>query len=306
MAVHVAGERLLAAVHDLDRAARVEGEHRAVDLHGEVLTAAERAADPGEMDAHLLGRKVEAGRHLVAIDVQPLRRHVDVHAALAVGHRQPRLRAEKGLVLDADLVEALDAHLALRDRVAVADGHGADHVRPGVVHVAVAVRRRIRVERRLLGRALRVDDELERLVRDGDLLGGAARLLRVLGRDERDGLAEVPHAVDRQHRLVGKLEPVLLVARHVLVCEDSVDTGHRHGCRDVDPRDARVCMRTAHGVAPEHAGRGEIARVRELARRLRNPVDARGALADAAELELSPGGGAHVPAAMRTASRIFW
>ena len=48
--VHVAGERLLAVVDDLHRPVRVQREQRAVDLHREVLAAAERAADAGEVD----------------------------------------------------------------------------------------------------------------------------------------------------------------------------------------------------------------------------------------------------------------
>ena len=106
MAVDVAGERLLAVVDDLHRPARVEGEHRAVDLHREVLAAAERAADAGEVDPHLLRREPEAGRHLVAVDVQPLRCNVDVDTALAVRDGESRLRAEERLILDADVVDA--------------------------------------------------------------------------------------------------------------------------------------------------------------------------------------------------------
>ena len=89
MTVDVAGERLGAVVDHLHGAARVEGQHRAVDLHREVFAAAEGAADAGEMDAHLLGREPQAGRDLVAVDVQPLGRDVQVDAAGAVGHRQP-------------------------------------------------------------------------------------------------------------------------------------------------------------------------------------------------------------------------
>ena len=87
MAVDVADEPLLAAVDDLHRTARVQREHRAVDLHRQVLAPAERAADARQVDAHLLGRQAEARRHLVAVDVQPLRRDVDVDAALAVRAR---------------------------------------------------------------------------------------------------------------------------------------------------------------------------------------------------------------------------
>ena len=96
----------------------------------------------------------------------------------------------------------------------------------------------------LLGRALHVGDGLERLVLDADLLGGAARLLGVLGGDERDRLAEVAHAVDREHRLVGELEPVALLAGNVLVREHGMDAGHRDRLGDVD-RDG--CARARAG-----------------------------------------------------------
>ena len=97
-------------------AARVQREQRAVHLHREVLAAAERAADAGQVDAHLLGRQAEAGRDLVAVDVQPLRGDVDVDAALAVGHGEARLRAEERLILDADLVLAAHDDLARSHR----------------------------------------------------------------------------------------------------------------------------------------------------------------------------------------------
>ena len=54
MSVDVADEGLLAAVHDLDRPVRVQGEQRSVELHGEVLAPTERPADSREMDPHLL------------------------------------------------------------------------------------------------------------------------------------------------------------------------------------------------------------------------------------------------------------
>ncbi len=104
--VDMADERLGAAVDDAHGALRVQRQQRAVDLHREVLAPAERAADAGQVDAHLLGREAEAGRDLVAVDVQPLRRDVDVDAALAVGHGEPGLGAEEGLILDPDLVLA--------------------------------------------------------------------------------------------------------------------------------------------------------------------------------------------------------
>ena len=62
------------------------------------------------------GVEPEARRDLVAVDVQPLRRDVDVDAALAVGNREPRLRPEERLVLDAELVDAADRDVARRRR----------------------------------------------------------------------------------------------------------------------------------------------------------------------------------------------
>ena len=190
--------------------------------------------------------------------------------------------------------------------IAVADDHVPDDVRPRVVAVAVTHRRPVGVERLLLGRPLGVGDELERLVLDAHLLGGAARLLRVLGGDERDRLAVVAHAVDREHRLVGELEPVALRARDVLVREHRVDAGHRQRLRDVDLDDPRMRVRAPHRVAPEHPGRPEVAGVGELALRLRRPVGAR----DDSRRSARPGAVAQswscrAPAASLTASKIL-
>ena len=89
-----------------------------MDLHREVLAPAERAADAGEVDPHLLRLEAEAGRDLVAVDVEPLRRDVDVDAALAVRDRDARLGPEERLVLLADVVDALDRDVRLRVGIA--------------------------------------------------------------------------------------------------------------------------------------------------------------------------------------------
>src|SRR5918996_1696666 len=104
----VADERLLAVVDELDRTAGVEGEHGAVNLHGEVLPPTEGATDAGEVDPHLLLRKGEAGGDLVAIDMEPLRGDVDVDAALPVGD------GEAGL----DIYVATQGLHVARDQVA--------------------------------------------------------------------------------------------------------------------------------------------------------------------------------------------
>jgi len=302
----MADERLLAVVDDLHRPVRVQREHRAVNLHRQVLAASEGAADAGEVDPDLVGLEPQARRHLVAVDVEPLRRDVDVDAALAVRNGEPGLRAEEGLVLDADLVHAGDGDLALRLRVAVTDDERADDVRARIVAVTVAHRRAIRMERFLFRRALRVDDRLERVVLDLDPLRGAARLLRMLGRNECDRLAEVANTVPGQHGLVAELEPVALLSRDVGVRQHGVDAGHRQRLGEVDRTDPRMGVRAPQRVAPEHSRCLQVARVGELAGHLRNAVDARNDLADASELELRCCGLAHVEvAASRTASKIF-
>jgi hypothetical protein len=139
----------------------------------------------------------------------------------------------------------------------------------------------------LLGRPLHLDHRLERLVLDSDRSGGAARLLGLLSGDEGDRLAEVADAVDREHRLVGELESVGLLPGHVLVRHDRVDAGHADGLGDVDREDPRVGVRAANRLPPEHPGRIEVARVRELARDLGDAVLAPHRVADAAELELT-------------------
>ncbi len=307
MAVDVADERLLAVVDDLHGTVRLQGEQRAVDLHRQVLATAEGAAHTREVDSHLLRLQVQARRNLVAVDVQPLRRDVDVDSALAVRHREPGLGPEERLVLDPDLVDPGDRDIALGVGVSVLDDERADDVRTRIVAVAVAHRRPVGMERVLLRRALRIDDELERLVLDADPLGGAARLLRMLGRNERDGLAEVAHALEGEHRLVLELEAVPFLAGNILVREYRVHTGHTDRFRDVDRHDAGVGMWAAHRVTPEHPRRLQITGVGEVTRHLRDPVDPRHALADTAELQLGCSGLAHDKdaAAVRTASKIL-
>jgi hypothetical protein len=221
--------------------------------------------------------------------VEPLGRDVDVDAALAVGYRQPRLRPEERLVLDAELVVAVDGDVAGRLGVAVLDHDRADDVRPRVVAVAVTHRRPLRVEGQLLARALGVDDRFERLIVDLDLLGCAAGLLRMLRGHDRDRLPEVPDAVHREHRLVWELEPVALGARHVFLREHRMNARHRQRGTHLDGAEASVRVRAAQRVTPEHPRCMEVTRVRELAGRLRDRVVAPDALADPTDLELADG-----------------
>ena len=146
----------------------------------------------------------------------------------------------------------------------------ADDVRARVVAVAVAHRRAVRVERLLLGRALGVDDELERLVLDAGSSrprgapapGARPRRARPARRSSGRGRSRAPAGRGTRARSV-------FCARDVGVREHGVDAGHRERLGDVDRDDARVRVRAADRVAPEHPGRPEVARVGELAGRLR-------------------------------------
>src|SRR5437667_361332 len=81
------------------------------------------------VNTHLLRSEAETRCDLVSINVQPLRRDVHINSALAVGHGQPRFRPEERLILNPDVVDAGNGHVALRVGIAVADHEGADDVR---------------------------------------------------------------------------------------------------------------------------------------------------------------------------------
>ena len=59
------------------------------------------------------GGRPRHGATCVSVDVQPLRRDVDVDAALAVRDGKARLRPEERLILDPDVVDTLDGYVAL-------------------------------------------------------------------------------------------------------------------------------------------------------------------------------------------------
>ena len=202
--------------------------------------------------------------------MEPLRGDVDVHSALAVGHRQAGLRAEERLILLPELVVARDGDGALRVGVAVADDDVAHDVGTRVVEVPVAVRPRPVVNRRLLGRPLDVDHGIEGLVLDADPLRRATRLLRIFGSDDGDRLAEVAHTVEGEHRLIGELEPVALLSRDVLVRQYCVHAGERQRVGEIELDDPRVRVRAPQRVPPEHPGGVEVTGVGELTGRLRD------------------------------------
>ncbi len=269
--MHVAEERLFARVHHLDRLAGVQRQHAGVDLHGQVFPGAERAADAGQGDAHLVLGQGEARRDLAPVHVQPLGRHEQVDAAVLGGDRQPGLRAEERLVLHADLVLAADHDVRARVGPAPADPQVADQV-PARVHEGRARRQGL----------ARVGHRREHLVGDGDPGRGPAGHLRVVGRHQCHRLALVPDLVPGQDRLVGVLEPVGLVSRYVIMGQHGGDPGHGQRLADVDPRDQGPGMRAAQGGPPQHPVQPQVGGVGKLPGHLLQPVGAGRALADSA------------------------
>ena len=132
------------------------------------------------------------------------------------------------------------------------------------------------MERLLLGRALGVDDGLERLVLDPDRArpraaparGARRRRARPARRSSGRGRSRAPAGRGTRARSV--------FAPGTSSCVSTAWTpGIASASRDVDLDDPRVRVRAAQRVAPEHPGGVEVARVGELARHLRDGVDAR-------------------------------
>ena len=152
---------------------------------------------PASEMPHLVGRQVEAGGDLVAVDVQPLGGDEQVDAAVLGRHREAGLGPEERLVLHADLVVAAHHDVGGRPRVAVLDPHVPQQVADGWSGSA--------------SNAASVSVTGSSTSKSTSICGGrVARGLRVVGGDDRDRLALVADLVQRQHGLVGDLEPVIL------------------------------------------------------------------------------------------------
>ena len=231
-----------------------------MDVHVDVLTRAERAADAGEGDPDELLGQAEARRDLRPVHVQPLGRDVEVDAAVLGRDRESALGAERSLVLHRGLVVALDPDLRLGAlELAVDDVNVAEHVAE-VVHAG-----RVGVERRL-----HVHDRRQRLVVDLDELAAARGCSRRVGGDERDRLARVADDLLGEHRLVGDLEPERPLARKVLGEQTAATPGLRSapegsieriraeawGLRTVTPQSIRGARGRSHTRTRPHLGDG--------------------------------------------------
>ena len=264
----VAEECLLAIEDDLHRASRAQGEKRNLYLHAQVFAGTESSTYPGQVNPDLVERQRQASGHLVLVDVQPLGGDVKVDAAVLGRDRKARLRPERGLVLHAGFVVALDHDRPGGLRISTADPLAVQDVAEGVD--------RLRVDRRH-----RVDERFGRLVVDDHRGRSAPRRLGVVRGHCRDGLTLVAHDIGGEDGLIGVVEPVGLAAGNILTCDQCPDAGYSQSRRGVYSPDDRRRIGRADDVAPEHALGEQVGGEGELAPNLRYPVRPSHALAQA-------------------------
>lgn len=218
--------------------------------------------------------------------MEPLGGDVEVDAAVLGGDGEAGLGAEEGLVLHAEDVLALDDHvraLAGRGHVAADDRLAVEDVRVWDVAEVVVVAALVDEDRVRRGRGGLVGDDRQFAVLHLDLGGGAARGLRVVGGDDRDGLAVVADLAVGENGGVLDLQTVVPhLGRQVVVRHDGVDAGRGEGLGGVDGDDLGVGDRGAQDLAPEHVLVPHVGGVRELAGDLERAVRAERGLADAA------------------------
>ena len=264
-----------------------------MDLQADVFPGAEGAADAAEDEPDPLLVEAEAGRDLLAVLVQPLRRHVQFDAgAIGVGDGDGGLEPEEGLVLHPDLVRALDDDVAGDRRVATPDA-----LRPQ--NVAVGMDRRMRPVDGGLG----VEQRFEHLVRDLDGGEGATTRLGMVGGHGGDRLADVTHDVGHEHGLVGGDQPVRRGARDVVGRDHGGDAVDLPRLRHVDGDDPGVGVGRPQGHAPPGAVDRHVRGEAERALGLDDAVGADRRVADAAgERAPGDGGGRAHPRRLSTAT----
>ena len=278
----VAPERLLPAVLHLHRTSGGEGQHAGVYLEVDVLARPEGSAHGAKSDADLLLRHAEARRELVEIDVEPLRVHVQVHAAVLGREGQAGLRPERGVVLHGGLVVSLHPHLGLRVGVPVLDVHVAEHVAEGV-----------QLRRVGLERLLHVDEGGKDLVPHADELRSTPRGLAVGRGDDGHRLPLEPDDVGGEHRLVVELEAEGRLAGDGFRGEHRANAGNGEGGPRIDREDPGRRERAPRRGAVEHALRPQVAGVLECTGGLGDAVHARHGLAHPTDEPLGGDGGAH-------------
>ena len=240
--MHVAVERLLAAVDHLDRTIGAQRQQAGMGLHRDILAAAERPTDARKLKAHLRRRQIQRSRNLTLVRMQPLSGDVEIDAAVLGGNGQARFRTEKCLILHPDLVLAGYDDLCPDVLRAPFDVHPTQHVADDAV---TSHGRAVNPLRRRQDRGGRVRDRGQNLVTDDDLLACDPGCLGMIGSNDRDGFAFVADLLLCQHGLIVDLEPVPVEPGNVIASQHGIHAGQLDRLGDVDADDACSRMRTA-------------------------------------------------------------
>ena len=83
-------------------------------------------------------------------------------------------------------------------------------------------------------RLFHVGDGRQHLIGDRDAFRSTAGQFEIVGGKHGDRLALIPHAVDRQHRLIGNFESICLPPRDIRRHEDGVHAGAAKRAGDVN------------------------------------------------------------------------
>ncbi len=263
-----AAEHLLAAHHDLDRAARLLRQRQCHRLEIDQRLAAEAAADlgrhradVGDVDAEQLG--AIGAHHEMALARAP-----DRALAVIADRDDAGMRLDIGLMHRLRRVAALDRDLGVLPAggdVALREGDPLGDIgRRGRLGVDARGEQIVVQERRArLHRLLDVDDVRQHLVLHLDQVGGLLGDRR-RGRSNRSNRVAIiehlaaRHAVGREvaevHRSLAdesffRRDRWEIVARH-----HRLDAGQRQRLCGVDRQDAGVRVRAALYLAPQHAG----------------------------------------------------
>ena len=233
-------QRLLPRPHHLHRPPRLEREQSQVCLDGDVLLAAEAAAEIRADDAHAVLRDLQHLRHVAEV-LDHLRGEANRDDAVGVDPRHARLGLEvRG-------VDELRRVLTLDDDVCA--GQCLRHITPCDAPLGEQVARPVHRRRARSQRGLGREHAGRDFVLDLDRLDGVAGQLERLGGHQRDGLALVTDAVLGQHvqRRAQRPDGRGLawdvggerVARDVLRGQDDSDAGHRRSPFRFEPDDPR-------------------------------------------------------------------
>ena len=288
MALAVAHERVLAGVLQPHRPAGTLREQGEIHLDGEVLLAAEAAADQRPADADLVvGNPDGVGDGPEVLD--HLGGDADVHHVVLVHPREPHLGLQEGVFLERSAERVLDDDVGLSEPrldVALPDPSFRDDV------VGRGDDRGARLHR--LQRVVDTGDGLELEL---DQLHGVVRDVAALRRDQRKGLAEVPDPLPHQDLLTGIQALLADLPRDVgrggavgkvVGGEDACDAFEGPRPRDVEARKPGARDVRAHHPHVQHAGHHVVARVRGAAGDLAGRVGAGERPPDLPEPDVGP------------------